>query len=305
MTLEERKKHLLKYKEILKEPYIKKDYTWYEASFKNLYELKSYLASNPLINYECFGSVKSKETGNLSYYEMSYEDAINFLDGGYKKNIEKMFELKSELKKGIEFPSVSRKVAKSFTGSRICPNSFVTNNPKRFYKLERIPQRKFITIHMNMALPYNQTISQVLTRGALLYNLVDVLEENNYNVTLNTFFLLKQDDELIYIKIRLKDVNSRLRVNNSLFPLTSPAFFRRIILRVMESMPVENDYWGSMGYGGTVQDKETLDLLSISEYDIYIGKPSEMNIYGKNLLDDTRNFLDYIDMEKYVRVKVK
>ncbi len=304
MTTEEKKQQLLKYKSVLTEPYKKDNSIWYEASFRNLFELKDYIQSGPAINYDCFGGVSSMKVGDESFYTMSFEKAKRYLISGYNENISQMFELRNELRRGITFPSVTRKVIKSVTGSRICPNSFVTNNPKRYYKLERNEERKFITIHVNLAYSCAHDHTQVLNRGALIYNLIDILEKNNYSVKLNTFFLVEENNELIYIKIKLKDINSPLGVSGSIFPLTSPGFFRRIIFRVMESMPV--DYYGwDNGYGHPVDGSDSKKLLELPENDIYIGSPREIGIWGNDLKEDTQKFLKYIDMDKYVRVKVK
>ena len=305
MTTLEKKQMLLNYKKILNSPYKKGEYTWYEATFKDLYELKSFLESDPLINYECFSNLQSQiESQEQQFYGMPYSQALKYLSGGYKENLDKMFELKEELRKGIIFPSAGRKTIKSFTGSRICPNSFVTNNPKRYYMQTKVGEKRFITIHVNMSFSANQNINQILNKGAILYNLIEILEKNNFIVSLNTFFLIKQDEELIYIKIKLKDANNLLSVSNSIFPLTSASFFRRIIFRVMESMPVENTHWGDY-YGEIISEQDMKRLLHIPSQDIFLGSPKTMGIEGKNLMEDAKNFLEYIDMDKYVRVKVK
>jgi len=182
MSLSEKEK-LEFYKRVIKEPYEKKDYIWYEAEFKSLIELYNFLKTNPKRNENIFReltSIASLDSNNI-FYEMEYDEAIECLLGSYDRNIDKLLELKKNLSSTIYFPSMRRNVVKSFTGSRICTNSFITNNPKRYYKLERALEKKFITIHVNLGYSNITPTNAVLNRGALIYNLVNMLEENNYS----------------------------------------------------------------------------------------------------------------------------
>lgn len=300
------KEELLLYKNLLTPPYTKDGYTWYEISFKSLYELYDYLIDTPPFNNRCFGTGSSQNQNPYSkeWYELSYDEAVKYLLGGYKVKIEDLLNLKQKLERGLEFPGIKRKTTKAVTGSRICPNSFITNDPKKYYRLERISEKKFITIHVNLAYSANHETSEILNRGAILHNLINILEENNYSVRLNTFYLISNYDEIIYIKINLKNINSPITISSSIYPLTSKAFFRRTIFRVMESLPVIDRSWGD-GYGFTIHDEEVKKLLNLSEDDIYVGTPRETGVRGDNIYKDAERFLDYINMDKYVRVKVK
>lgn len=294
------------YHKIIKSPYKRNDYTWYELEFKSLFELYQYLKSNPKINENIFKKLSSSipVSKNPNFYEMEYNDALEILIGKYSKNIDKLLELKKDLSSTLYFPSDRRKVVKSFTGSRICPNSFITNNPKRYYKLERALERKFITLYVNLGSPSIIPVKAVLNRGALLYNLIDILEENNYSVELKTFFLYKVNSEIVYIKVRLKDINERFSLENGIFPLISTDFQRRIIFRVIETLNITDRQWGEV-YGYIVKGNELLSLLSLSDKDIYIAPPEEIGITGENLNDDIDSFLKYVNIKKYVKANIK
>jgi len=297
------KEELLNYKNLLTDPYIKSGYTCYEITFKSLDELYDYLTIETPHNKEIF-PVLSKQIDDLVLYEMSLEEALNYLHGGYKTDIEKLIEQKSRLERGLEFPGTKRQMTYGVTGSRISPNRFVVNDPKRYYKLERVNERKFMKIYINLGYSHKCTPNQILNRGALLYNIVKILEENNYSVELKTFFLMKEAGEITNIKVNLKNINSPLTVKGSIFPLTSRAFFRRIIFRVIESLPLEEFMWGQL-YGRTLDAKFTKDFLGITGDDIYVGTPNEVGIQGYDIYDDAKKFLKYIEMDKFVRVKIK
>lgn len=303
MNILSEKEKLELYKKVIKTPYQKEGYTWHEVEFRSLYELYNYLSSNPEINSKIFRN--SSSTIPLSklpnFFEMEYEEAVECLLGKYNKNVDKLLELKKNLSNTIYFPSSRRKVIKSFTGSRICPNSFVANNPKRYYKLERTLERKFITLHVNLSYSGETTTTKILNRGALIYNLVNMLEENNYSVELDTFFLLRESEEIAYIKVRLKNINEKFSIQNGVFPLISRDFLRRIIFRVIETLKLEDSKWGTK-YGSYIKDVEAMQLLAIKENDIYIPSPDDLGIEGVNLSDDIDNFLDYINIKRYVKI---
>ena len=275
----------------------------YEIEFDSQYDLYEYLKGNPLVNKKCFTSESSQEEGNIRVYEMEYKDAVEKLLGGYNEKIEDMYSLREEVEKIIEFPSIKRRVVKSVVGSRVNINAFSSNDPKKYYRLDRISEKKFITIHLNLAYPSNIGKDKILSKGVMLLSLINILENNNYYVKLNSFVLVKDYNEVIYIKINLKDINSSLNVGASLFPLTSVAFFRRCIWRVLETMPVTNTLWDK-DYGKPVNDIDAKRLIEMPENDIYIGAPNNIGLTG-NLSEDAHIFLDYINMDNYVKVKIK
>lgn len=305
MTRNEYIEKLKRYNNIIKEPYERNGVIFYEAEFSGLYELYEFLKSNPPVNMNSFPYLMSQQSSNkeskTQLYEMSYDDALGYLLGGYKKNLDELFVLKKELDLAEKYRINKTKVVKSFTGSRICLNGFTSNSPKRFYKLERIEEKKFVTIDANLAFRLDNNIKHVLHRGVLLHNLIKVLEVNNYKVAFNTFMLLKKYNEYIYIKIHLKEVNSSLSLENTVFPLTSVAFFRRIMFRVMESMPVLGEEWGN-NYGTEVSDVEAKKLLNIPSRDIFVGTPTQIGVLGIDLREDMNKFLEYVNIENYVKV---
>ena len=300
------KEKLELYKKIIKEPYKKSGYIWYEVEFSSLYELYRYLSMNPQVNMDIFKDQRSLMplSTNLDFFEMEYDEALECLVGKYDKPIQELLKLRRDLSKTIYFPSLERNVVKALSGSRICLNSFITNNPKRFYRLERELEKKFITIHVNLSYNASITKDQILNRGALIYNLVKMLEDNNYVVELKTFVLLKISDEICYIKVRLKNRTEKFNLKNGVFPLLSVDFNRRIIFRVIESLNVKNTKWGTL-YGSYINDFLTKELLSLSENDIYVPAPSDLGIEGMNLRDDIDSFLDYVNIKKYVNVNIK
>lgn len=303
-------KNFERYKGIIKEPYMIGDEKIYEVDFLGLNELYEFLVSNPPINTNSFPKTRSQvglDTAiGKDLFELSYEDALKFLLGGYNKNIEELFQLEKSLEAQKRYSANKTRVIRSQSGSRVCINGFVSNSPKKFYRLERMEEKKFIRIHVNMSFRAMDGVKNVLHRGVLLKNFVDLLESNNYNVDLNTFILLRgqESEELFYFKVNLKKINSSMNLQDIIFPLTSLDFLRRIVFRVMESVPFQGRKWYN-GYGGAVYEDEVKRLLNISSRDIYVGTPNEIGINGLSLKDDADEFLEYVAASNYVRVLKK
>jgi len=301
-------KNFERYKGIIKEPYMIGDKRIYEVDFLGLNELYDFLVSNPSINTNSFPKLISQtgmDTGiGKSLFELSYEDALKFLLGGYNRNIEELFHLERSLGVQKKYSVNKTKVIRAQSGSRVSINGFVSNSPKKFYRLERMEEKKFVKIHANLSFRASDSIKVVLNRGVLLKSFVDLLEANNYNVDLNTFILLEKYGEVFYFKLNLKRINSLMNLQDIVYPLTSVDFLRRIVFRVMESVPFQGVEWHN-NYGIEVYEDETKRLLDISSKDIYVGTPVQIGLEGISLKDDSQRFLSYVNASEYVRVLKK
>ncbi len=305
MTLIDCRKNFETYKGIMKEPYLVNGSMVYEVEFLGLNELYNFLLSNPIVNTIIFPKQvsQSNDERTMNFCKLTYEEALNYLNGGYEKNIEKLLELKRDLEVVKNFSSNKTKVIRSFTGSRVSINGFISNSPKKFYRLERLEEKKFIKINANLAFGMEDTADLVLHRGVLLKNLVDLLENNNYNVALNTFILLRREQELFYLKLHLKEINSSLFIEDIIFPLTSIAFLRRLVFRVMESVPFKEEW--SKNYGIGLNDDEVKKILKLSSKDIFVGRPKRIGLKGISLKEDADTFLKYVKADKYIKVLKK
>lgn len=297
-----------RYKDIIKKPYNVGDLKVYEVEFLGLNELYNFLISNPPINTDSFSKVRSQDKMSTDseklFYELTYDDALKYLLGGYERNIDKLFELTRSLQAEKRYSKNKTKVIRAQTGSRVCINGFVSNSPKKFYRLERMEEKKFVRVHANMSFTANDNVNKVLHKGALLKNLVDLLEANNYSVGLNTFILLERYGEVFYFKLHIKNVNSALHLQDMIYPLTSVAFLRRLVFRVMESVPFQGEEW-SNNYGAEIYEDEVKRILNISQKDIYVGSPSQMKLEGVSLEEDANSFLKYVNADNYIRVLKK
>ena len=100
------------------------------------------------------------------------------------------------------------------------------------------------------------------------------------------------DSEVFKCEIELKKPGQRLFPRLCYYPMCGKAFVRRVLCRIKESMPFKCG-WG-LSYGVVLNEKVTRTIMNIRDTDIYIGSPSEMEIRGENIYEDTDKFLKKI-----------
>lgn len=277
------------------------DYSFYEVTFQNLSDLHSYLKTNPEINH-IFSEKKYSETASLERAGVAYDQALKYVISGYTENYDNYLSIKKQIDKSLPTLVDRREPVKSVAGSRPNMVNFIAGVPKNMYKLQRTQENKFVTIHFNLGYAARITEQQVRNRGVLALNLIKLLELNGYKVKLNTFFLIHETDEVMYIKVNLKKHGELISERKCYYPMCSKEFLRRIIFRVMETMPVKNIAWAN-GYGGNVDDDKIRTSLGIPDTDVLIGTPEYMGILGYSIEEDADNFINNIGLTEFLNTK--
>lgn len=306
------------------------DNTWYISNFSSLGELYDYLKSNPKINFKVFNIFSSpsmfieyiftkpankkfsiyylsSQKDNQSFSGMDYDKSLECLNGNIdeklKVNMNKFLELSKDLETKYKVSDNTFKRVKGFYGSIPDVDAYLRDKPNNMIRMERIRESKVIDIYFNLAYPHYTDDEQILNRGIITINLIKLLEKNDYRVRFNTYMLVREKDEIIYIKINLKKDGELLNVSKCFFPLCCKEFLRRLMFRVIESKKVKNTAW-HLGYGDNVSITETKELLKINDNkDIVIAYPNDMGIYGDDLYQDAESFMEKINMKKYIKIK--
>lgn len=112
--------------------------------------------------------------------------------------------------------------------------------------------------------------------------------------------------ETINIEINLKKPEDLfLDIEKCYFPIRSKEFFRRIMFRVQESIPVKYTSW-QYSYGKSAKEKQIRSFYNLKPTDIVISNPTEMGINGNNLYEDTLNVINKIKMnDEFNTEKIK
>lgn len=275
--------------------------TIYKLHFNTLNELEMYLSSDPPVNKKSFAEQKSLTL----YKEFAGEDlktAIRYLHGGYTANLQQFVSLKRTLDSRNITKTVGRKTINSFVGGRPNVPAFIADSPKTMRRTERVTEKRFVTINMNLAYPSSTTDAQILNRGIIVLNLISLLENNGIGVKFTIFEMVRNGNEIFDCNIDLKKAGETLDIQKCYFPLCGKEFLRRLLVRVKESTPFRSNWF--RGYGSVMPDDTICKLKGLSDKQIFISSPEELGINGKDLFEDANNFFKAIDLERFVNITI-
>ncbi len=226
----------------------------------------------------------------------SLANSIEYLHGGYDKNLDMFMKLKKEIDAVNVKYSNNRRTVAAVVGSRPNVPAYIAGAPKTMYRMERVKEKKFVDIYMNIAYSGHTSEEQVRNRGILTLNLVNVLESHGIGVNLHVFEACFVEKEVLITEVVLKKPGELLNISKCYFPMCSKEFLRRVLLRVKESVPFLGQNWG-ISYGAVLDEKRTREYLGVNKNQIMILSPQSMGIQGKNIYDDADAFIKKLDLD--------
>lgn len=283
----------------------------YCMDFMSASEIQLFLSEDPPVNKGVFFDMKSV-SAKEQFAGEPLEQAIRYCVGGYEKNYDQFLEMAQMLENANTVYMSSRKVETSFVGQRPNVPAYIAGAPKTMYRTGKVEEKKFIDVVMNVTYDNSTTESQIQHRGILTLNLIRILEKNGYIVNFRLYEVSKNYNEAFVCEVTLKKPGDKLDSRLCYYPMCGKGFVRRIISRVKESMPFEEN-WG-LSYGTVPDERSTKSILNIinegvSKETIFIGSPKEMNIAGDDLFEDADAFVvklgieDMIKIPKYMELK--
>ncbi len=258
-----------------------------------------FLKSDPDVNKRVFYSQQSFKAPT-EFAGEPLPVAIEYCIGGYEKD----FEIFVQLKKNIDRVNIrhvqTRKVRPSVVGSRPNVPAYVAGAPKSMYRMDRVKEKKFVTIYINLAYANDTTEAQIRNRGILTLNLIKILENNDYGVELKVFEVSMVGSEVFAATIGIARPGEALNIKKCYYPLCSKEFLRRIMSRIKESVPFRENW--NMGYGKLLPDNQSRIIMDIPEDAIMISSPDEMGIEGNDIYEDADRFLEKLNLDKKIIV---
>lgn len=271
----------------------------YRASFKSLSQLHLFLSGNPTVNTNIFYTQKSVNS-STKFAGEPLEVAIDYCVGGYEKD----FSMFVKLKKDIDRVNIrhvhTRRVRPSVVGSRPNVPAYVAGAPKSMYRMDRVKEKKFVTIYINLAYANDTTEDQVRNRGILTLNLIKLLENNDYGVNLKVFETCMVGNEVFAASIGISKPGELLNAKKCYYPLCGKEFLRRVLCRVKESMPFKENW--HMSYGQLLNPSQSRIIMGIPEDAIVITSPDAMGIEGNDIYEDADRFLAKLNLSKEIVV---
>jgi len=271
----------------------------FSMHFPSLLELVRFLEKEPTRNKEVFAEAQSS-TSPEAFAGPSLEKSLEYCVSGYDQGYEKFLQFQRQLESVNQRQFTRRKTENSFVGQRPNVPAYVAGAPKNMIRMRKVEQKKMINIFMNVAFSSSMTQEQIQYRGIITMNLIRILEANGYIVNFRMFEACMVKDEIFICEIGLKKPGEKLEPRICYFPMCGKSFERRIIARIKESIPFR-EHWG-MSYGNVMSESYVKLNLNISDQDIYIGSPTEMNIQGLNIYDDADAFMEKCNLQKHIVV---
>jgi len=279
--------------------------TVFQYNFNDLVELVDYV-EDAQVNRKVFsGNLSSARVDSDGWYKTkSFGEALELCLSGDDDLTSLFNETNSEFSKIFPYLSQKRNIVNSYYGHRPNVSRYLTSNPRCMYKLERNEPYNVVNIHYNVAAPHYCSAESIFNRGIIIINVIKFLESLGYRVRLDFFELCCVNNEYFYVNVNLKKPEERISPSICYFPMCNPSFLRRILFRVKESTDFKDYYWND-SYGRTLELNELRNayenILNIDMKNcILVGIPPDMNVYGKDLMADTKNFLECIDVNKYL-----
>lgn len=271
------------------------DKTIYKYNFSNLTDLYNYLIQDPEVNKKIFNQQASKDV-NTSFAGESLEKSIEYLRGGYKVDFDKFdIAVKDVRKFGYEDID-SRKMQRSLHGGIYLSPLVAAGVPDCMIRYIQDSDPKHVTIYFQLSYPHYTTTEQVFNRGIATINLIQILEDKGYIVDLKVFELSTNSNEYIDITINLKQVDEFLNISKCYYPFVSKEFLRRLLFRLLESVPVKTDW--NYGYGRSVEDEEIRNFYNLNSKDLVIGAPKTMGISGHDVFEDTVSLFEKLKLSE-------
>lgn len=285
--------------------------TIYSIHFDNLNDVYSYIKSNPPINSKIFEEPVSLGASN-DFHGESLEKAVEYLFGGYNED-----ELENFLSLNASF---SESINREESGKSRLERSLYRGMPLASLVAMGVPDCRIQyvddadsavrNIYFNLGYLGQTEEEQIINRGLAILYIVQAIEEKGDLVNFKAFSLSSVGDEIVNIEIDIKKPGDLfLDVAKCYFPIVGKEFLRRILFRIMESLPVKNLDWGQ-GYGEPPTAAYIRQFYDVSENDIVIAEPSELGIAGFNIYDDTISMIeklgiqDEFDIPKIKEIKI-
>lgn len=272
--------------------YKKDNYTVMHFRFDSITEYITFLKSNP-IRSDVFPNPDSIEKSYSFTQTHSLEEAMNLCQFGYHKDFDKFTELKMKLEKYVKMSSKKNKQYNDYIGYVPDVKAYLEGNPLSMLN-KSTHQRKKIDIYMNTGYSSEMPLSAIFNRGAIVLNLVEILENLGYSVDFHLFIMAENSQQIHLSEYILKKETERVNPQKLYFPLCHPSWSRRLYFRLVEATKDVDACW-AIGYGYPCKAITIKKILETKPNDIIIPTIEELNMHGIDIIDDANNLFDYVN----------
>lgn len=285
--------------------------------FPSLSALVDYLRTAPICIESFPGNLYSEQPNRegKTYRGESLADTLDHLTTGYLDTYAKYRENSHVDQIRIDVPIDYTRVreTRSYVGNRVDVQAFVEGNPKCMIRKQRIEPKKNITIHFELS--HRSIVKEpvLFNKGMCAMLIIKALEQNNFNVNLNCYLLVGEnnikasdkkcdhDREILYFSINLKDLDLPLDELKCIGPMMRIEFYRRAIFRLMETTPLHRKW--NIGYGYELPDAEKENIIKPGIDDITFNYSLTKELGGVSLEKDLETSIDYLGLQDFISLR--
>lgn len=240
--------------------------------------------------------------GNSSFAGDSLEKSIEYIINGYPYGFNNFLVASERMQIATMDISDNRSLKRSLYGGIPLAPLIAAEVPDCMLKYER--NNNSIIRNMFFSLSYSALTekSEILNRGLNTLYIIDALEKQGDVINFIARETSVCSDEIVNIEILLKKpTDMLLDLKKYYYPMAGREFLRRILFRVLESIPVKNSW--DFSYGRTLKEKELRYLFNLKDTDLIISTPIEIGIEGNNIYEDTATLISYLNLNDQFDVK--
>lgn len=274
----------------------KDDLKIYNVKFDNLADLYYYLKSNPKVNRNIFDE-QSSITGSYEFAGDNLEKSIEYIVNGYNRGFNNFLVASERMQNATLDVSDNRSLRRGLYGGIPLAPLVAAEVPECMLKYDRKKEGCIRNMYFSLSYPHYVEDEEIFNRGLATLYIIDALEKQGDIVNFIARETSKCGNEIVNIEVVLKKPSDvMLDIKKCYFPLTGREFLRRILFRVLESMPVENNW--SCGYGRTIEERPLRNLYNLRDDDYVISTPNEIGINGTNIYRDTARLIENLNLKE-------
>ena len=282
----------------------KENYKIYNVFFSDLSDLYYYLKSNPKINRNVFKKMESIDN-DYEFAGDSLEKSIEYIVNGYPHDFKNFLDVCERMQTSTLDTTDNRELRRGLYGGIPLAPLVAAEVPDCMLRYDRNKDNVVRNMYFSLAYPCYNTQSEIFNRGLGTLYIVDALEKKGDVVNFIARETSKEYNEIVNIEIVLKKpTDIMLDIKKCYFPMTGREFLRRLLFRVLETLPVENGW--NCGYGRQLEENELRKMFNLKDTDYVISTPNEIGIGGNDVYTDTARLIENLNLnEEFDVEKIK
>ena len=275
----------------------KKDgYKVYNVKFDSLTDLYYYLKSNPRVNRYIFEKQASLKKDS-EFAGDSLDKSIEYIVNGYDKGFNNFLVACERMQNVTADFSDNRSLKRGFYGGTFLSSLIAAEVPDCMLMYDRDKGGNIRNMYFSLSYPHFVEQDEILNRGLGTLYIIDALEKKGDIVNFVARETAECGNEIVNIEVVLKKpTDMMLDIKKCYFPLVGREFLRRLLFRVKESLPFENDW--SWGYGRTLEEQPLREFFNLKDSDYVISTPNEIGISGNDIYRYTARLIENLNLEE-------